>query len=613
MTLHDGTFGGSWSSSPVSVATIGSSSGTVGGISAGTATVTYTLATGCDVFYTMTVDPLPASVITPLGDTMICPGGYVDLTANTGDSLTYQWYDGGPIAGAVASSYVATAAGVYEVRVRNGLGCTLLSAPVSVTINGDTAYISAAGNTTCSGSPLTLYANAGAGLSYQWQLNGSSITGAVGSTYNVTDSSGNYTVVVTNSTGCLAVSAAYSVTVNPVPVPTVTASGALTFCAGGSVTFTADTTGGSGYSYQWYSAPGGLISGADSNSFTTSATGSYWVEETNSDGCNGATIPANVIVVSLPDASITPSGPLTFCSGGNVILTAGSAGDSYQWYNDGVAIPGATNQSYTDTASGNFTVFVTGGAPTGCTSLTSAATTVLVVSTPEVIPLTSTTFCWGGGVTLTVNVVSATAGLTYRWYYDGSPIPGATSAVYTTSVPGLYSCLISDGSCNAATSTVPVTENPLPNPVVTFDGNTLHAQNYYVSYQWYENTTAVAGATDSTDIPSTDGNYAVAVTDTNGCQSVSDVYVLTAVLGAGNVAAMSEIKIYPNPAQTELHISAPYSVRVEISSIDGRQMLSREQAKDIDISGLANGIYMVMLYDGNGQLVKAEKLVKDGN
>jgi len=55
---------------------------------------------------------------------------------------------------------------------------------------------------------------------------------------------------------------------------------------------------------------------------------------------------------------ITANGPTTFNTGGSVTLTS-SAPSGNTWYNNGVAIPGATGASYTATASGSFTVSTT--------------------------------------------------------------------------------------------------------------------------------------------------------------------------------------------------------------------------------------------------------------
>jgi len=240
-----------------------------------------------------------------------------------------------------------------------------------------------------------------------------------------------------------------------------------------------------------------------------------------------------------------------------------------------------------------------------------------VVAGPVIEALTPTTFCWGGSVTLAVNVVSATGGITYQWSDNGTPVTGATSAVLNTSLPGNYTCVVDlPGTCTISTVPLTVTENPLPDPLITWDGLRLLTGSFYVTYQWYENTVGISGATADSVQPTTPGSYAVAVTDTNGCQSVSDVFVLSsadlAALAVGTVNK-GEITIYPNPAQTLLHIASAVTVRAQISSIDGRTVLEQSQAKDIDISGLADGVYMIMLYDDNGLMVKTEKLVKTGN
>jgi oligosaccharide reducing-end xylanase len=51
-------------------------------------------------------------------------------------------------------------------------------------------------------------------------------------------------------------------------------------------------------------------------------------------------------VNAAPNASITPAGPTTFCSGGSVTLNANTgSGLSYQWLLNGNNISAATNQN----------------------------------------------------------------------------------------------------------------------------------------------------------------------------------------------------------------------------------------------------------------------------
>jgi hypothetical protein len=247
--------------------------------------------------------------------------------------------------------------------------------------------------------------------------------------------------------------------------------------------------------------------------------------------------------------------------------------------------------------------------------MTLADTMVTVVGTPVIIPITPASFCWGGSALLSTSVSGATGTILYQWYLNGVLIPGAIGPTYNATIPGNYSCQITiPGSCTVTTSAAPVTEYPLPNPLITFDGTYFRTGSFYVTYQWYMNLVAITGATDSFTVAIGSGDYKVAVTDTNGCQSYSDIYVYT---GGATTAIQNinknEIKIYPNPAQTMVHVESAQQVRAVINGIDGRSILNIPGAKNIDISGLPDGVYMIMLYDDNGNMMKTEKLVKAAN
>ncbi|HVR38876.1 MAG TPA: hypothetical protein VMU84_07245, partial [Thermoanaerobaculia bacterium] len=159
--------------------------------------------------------------------------------------------------------------------------------------------------------------------------------------------------------------------------------------------------------------------------------------------------------VSTPTATITPSGPTTFCSGGGVTLTA-NAGNSWLWSN------GATTQSIFVTTSGTFTVAVTNAA--GCTT-TSAPTTVTVNPTPTatITPSGPTTFCAGGSVTL-----DAPAGMTsYIWSN------GATTQAITVNASGTFTVSVTNASgCSATSAPTTVTVNPNPAATITPGGPT---------------------------------------------------------------------------------------------------------------------------------------------
>ncbi len=626
IALSNATGGGAWTSLNTSVATV-NVGGNVTGVGGGTASIDYTLPTGCNALYTVTVLALPPAVITPLGDTNICPGGFVALTAPTGTLLSYQWFvAGGPtlIPGATNATYIATPSvnTSYEVRVKAGTtGCQAMSPAMLVSIIPTSASLSSSPSSgvVCSGTALTLTASGTAPTGYQWESSGVPISGATAVTYSPTVS-GTYDVVITNATGCSAKSAAMTVTINPLPAGTIKLIGPASVCVGDSVHLATDTA--TGNTYQWFRVGGGPVSGATNADFYAKATGSYSVTVTNKYGCSKSSGSIAVVINPLPTGTdLLESGSLVFCYGGlGVTLSAisGVGGTAtYQWYKNGSPLLGSTASNLLVAVSGRFKALITDPA-TGCSAFTPEDTTVLITQ-PIISPVTSASFCWGGSALLKATIVSGVTP-TYQWSVGGSPITGATNNTYSATKTGTYSCVVSVPSCSALSTTLSVWENPLPNPVVTYSSSKLHVQTYYVTYQWYKNLASIPGATTAELVPSGNGNYKVGVTDTNGCQSISDVYVLTGWVDPGHTGgvyvptvAKGEVRIYPNPAQNVVHVEAGEPVRVIISAIDGRNLIEQPNATDINISKLADGIYNIRLYNSAGEMVKTEKLVKSSN
>ncbi len=208
----------------------------------------------------VTVNPNPPANVVASGPLTFCQGGSVALVAPSG--YAYVWSNG-----ATTQTINAVASGSYTVTVY-GNGCSATSAPVQVSVvPNPSAAVTASGPLTfCQGGSVTLVAPAGA--TYLWS------NGAVTQSITAT-TSGAYSVVV-SSNGCSTGSSVQQVTVLPTPPATVTASGALTFCVGGSVVLTAPA----GYSYSWNT-------GATTASITASTSGTYSVVV--SDGTCSAT------------------------------------------------------------------------------------------------------------------------------------------------------------------------------------------------------------------------------------------------------------------------------------------------------------------------------------
>jgi len=297
--------------------------------------------------------------VAPLGPTTFCSGESVVLDAGANTNYSYQWHDSsGAIAGATSHEYTVFQSGTYTVHVSiNSTSCSAVSAPISVTVNPmPSAVISASDTTTfCEGDSALLSAQTGAGYTYQWFRNNQVLSQAVNSQLTAL-STGNYHVV--SSLGaCKDTSADINILVHPVPSNAVTITGDTIFCDGDVVNLSVPVCGNC--VYQWKK---NLIdiSGATSDSINVTESGSFSVEITNSTTqCKSGSRVVDIDVHQIPLATITASGPLTFCSGDSLLLSAPSVSTySYIWYRDSQILVGQSNSDVIVSSAGTYKVEV---------------------------------------------------------------------------------------------------------------------------------------------------------------------------------------------------------------------------------------------------------------
>lgn len=85
--------------------------------------------------------------------------------------------------------------------------------------------------------------------------------------------------------------------------------------------------------------------------------------------------------VVFSSVAVTASGPTTFTEGQTVTLT-GSVTGSYQWLRNGVAIAGATNQSYQAVAAGDYKIIVSNSGCADTSAAVTVATTPVTMTAP---------------------------------------------------------------------------------------------------------------------------------------------------------------------------------------------------------------------------------------
>src|SRR6202789_1208889 len=276
-------------------------------------------------------------------------------------------------------------------------------------------------------------------------------------------------------------------------------------------------------------------------------------------GWGGLTGQPPVITSQPVSQTVTVGQTATF----NVTAT-GTGQLTYQWFDNGTAITGATSSSYTtpaatSTDSGSvFTVTVTNASGTVTSSpatlTVSAGSTTVNPNAPLIItqPVNQTVAV---GQTATFSVTATgSATLTYQWFKGGVAISGATSSTYTTpaTVTGdsgsLFTVTVSNSlgtvTSNPATLTV---INPTPiAPSLSCNPLTPPYNSTSTLFPTFSSGTAVIGSAGvgSTDITTSAVSGSSYITPT---LTSAKTYTLS-VTGSGGVVASTSCTVTPTSA-----------------------------------------------------------------
>jgi GEVED domain len=523
------------------------SSITVSPTAAATYTVTGTNASGCTATATVSVGVISAPVITS-PTTVSCSGAAVVLTSSLTSGV--QWYKTGVlISGATSATYSATTAGTYTVKptactslVSNGIAITTGSNP-----SAPSAVVQSGNLLLCGPSAQVVLQStvAPSGTTgVQWYVDGSAIAGATAQTYT-TSTPGSYVVRrVQLASGCTSTaSTALAVVAGTVPSTPVASvqSGALALCSGATSTLASDVLPSASVSLQWYK-DGVAQSAATAATLVADAAGSYTVKATDLSGCASAL--SNAVALTAVPTAVISSPSLAVCNGTAITLTSNVTSD-IQWYKTGVLISGATSATYSATTAGTYTVKSTLCPLQVSNSL--AVITGLAPAAPTATSPIGTVVCSSSPITLQSSIApSGTNSL--QWYKDGAAISGATLQTYSTAVVGAYTVRriqVSSGCPSVASNAVSVTNGGFTPAATTASGSTYicssttnnvvlssaAAPSASTGLQWYNGSTAIAGATAQTYTASVAGVYSVKRVTSTGCASASS-NALTVIVGS---------------------------------------------------------------------------------
>jgi hypothetical protein len=353
------------------------------------------------------VSPVSVGGTASASSSAICFGSNtsISLTGNTGtiqwqqslDGLT-NWTNVSGGSGATSATYVTpnlSATTYYRAAVTSGACSTDYSSTVMIQVSPTSVGGTIIGSATiCAGTNSTTLSLSGyIGSVTKWQSSTSSNFASATDINNTTASliatnlltTTYYRVVVTSGVCSITFSAIATVTVNP--LPTATIIGTKEVCKNASapnITFTS-ATGTAPYTFTYTvnnGSPQTVVSTGNTATIvaSTAIDGIYTynllgVQDASTSTCyqsqNGSAV---VTIDTLPTATITAAGSISFCAGGSVTLSA-TPGISYLWSNS------ANTATTTIATAGSYAVTVTNGK--GC-SATSAPTIVTVYALPVV-------------------------------------------------------------------------------------------------------------------------------------------------------------------------------------------------------------------------------------
>ena len=293
------------------------------------------------------MNPVFYSVVTPTVATTsftYCQGAtatVLSASALTGNSL--RWYTQ-PTGGTFTTSAPVpstTTAGTYTYYVSqaNANNDESMRVAITVIVNAlpATPVITASGSTTfCTGGSVDLTSSATSGN--VWSNNATTATITVNTT-------GNYTVTVTDANGCSNVSSPISVNVSNAPAPTISATSTQA-CSGDVVTVTSSAAD----SYLW-------STGETTQSIQVTSAAAVYVTVTNSNACNGVGQSATTNITF----TATPTAAGSFTINGNVVTftNTSSGATSYSWDFGDFTNSSATAPAHAFAGNGAYTVVLT--------------------------------------------------------------------------------------------------------------------------------------------------------------------------------------------------------------------------------------------------------------
>ena len=509
-----------------------------------------------------------------------CLNGYNPISIiNYNTSYTvHKWIINGDTINSNNGSVGLYYSGIYQVLIKDQHYCPVWSDP-------DTVYLdprptpplihATLDPDACINGSGMLWVNSTPGYTYEWSINSNTVLGT--DTFLNVNYPVQYELEVTDSNGCS--SSTYfdfnledeniGMTINNYHYP---------MCDLDSFEFRASVI--PGWTYEWYELDDNFLNFLDTGiALTVNTPGGYTCIATSPTGCTAS---------ATAYFGHYTSPVITIIDSSGVLYAPGMSYTSYQWFRNGIEIPGAMNRFYVPVNSGAYYVRMHNvGSGSSCPGYSN---TIYIGICSASVSNSST--CSSQCTGQLIATGTGTGTLNYSWSN------GNTLSTLNNLCQGIFIVTITDSIGCVARDTADVVSDSVHFSIINLDpscngcaNGRIMVQGNYSSVSWLPNTGTLIG---NTIFYLTAGIYNVCVTDSNQCvRCVSDTLV-EPPLGINDISS-GHLSYFPNPVSEKITVnglSINDSYDVFVYDKTGRLIDSYHTVSKIfDVSTYTSGIY----------------------
>ncbi len=575
VTLTDATFGGTWSTSDAAIATV-TSAGVVSGVSAGSATISYSFTNLCGTSYathSMTVNSAAtAGIIT--GVSTVCRGSSIVLSYTVSGG-TWTSSDT-TIATINPSTGVLTGVsnGVMTVTYTVTGICGTAATTYGVTVNSLATVGTITGAASVCASGTTTLSDATPGGTWTSANASIATVSSTGVVYGV--AVGTTTISYSVTTSCGTAHATSSINVITLPASPSAISGSSSICVGATATLSDTTLGG-----VWSSTDTSVVSIDTTGHIVANGIGTSTISYTETNMCGSTASTLSVTVITVPSTPASITGASTVCVGSAITLSDATSGGSWSSASSAIA---------TVDTSGNVTG-VSGGSTTITYSLTNVCGTVYTTTSVTVATTPSTPGAITGTTSLCVSGTSTLSSSTSGgvWTSSNTSIASVNTSGLVTGV-AVGSATITytvNNSCGSSyvTATVNVLTTPSAPSAITgttslCSGSTTTLTDTTSGGTWSSSTSSIATVSATGVVTGVSGG------------TVTISYTITNICGSASATTSVIINTVPvmGPISGSTSVSSGSTTTLTDSTIGGTWSSVTTSVATVDASGVVYGV-----------------------